>query len=107
METPQSTTEAEGLASALGTKALEILLALARLAADGKSLTIAEDLGFGSATLIDQDGAHTHVGLDCLGSEQANFEQFVKQLHGLLVEKHGLSWVEPYARAAQPDSQKA
>lgn len=85
----------DGLEGAYGAKALEILLAMAQLAADGKSLTIAEDWGFGSATVIDQDGAHTHVGLDCLGSERVNFEAFVSQLHALLVEKRGLAWVKP------------
>lgn len=84
-----------GVGGAYGAKALEILLVMAQLAADGKSLTIAEDWGFGSATVIDQDGAHTHVGLDCLDSELANFEAFVSQLHGLLVGKRGLSWVKP------------
>lgn len=84
-----------GLGGAYGAKALEILLAMARLAADGKSLTIAEDWGFGSATVIDQDGSHTHVGCDAAGSELANFEAFVSQLHGLLVGKRGLSWVKP------------
>lgn len=84
-----------GLDGVYGAKALDILLAMARLAADGKSLTIAEDWGFGSATVIDQDGAHTHVGCDCAGSELANFEAFVSQLHSLLVGKRGLSWVKP------------
>lgn len=79
-------------------KALGILRAMAHLAADGKRLTIAEDYGFGSATVIDHDGAHTHVGCDCAGSEQANFEAFVSQLHGLLVAKRGLSWVKPLER---------
>lgn len=83
-----------GLEGAYGGKALEILLAMARLAADGKSLTIAEDWGFGSATVIDQDGAHTHVGCDCAGSELTNFEAFVSQLYSLLVGKRGLSWVK-------------
>jgi hypothetical protein len=83
------------LEGAYGAKALEILLAMAQMAADGKSLTIAEDWGFGSATVIDQDGAHTHVGLDCLESDQENFKAFVDQLHGLLVDKRGLSWVKP------------
>ena len=96
-ETPDSAASAlsAGLEGAYGAKALEILLAMAQLAADGKSLTIAEDWGFGSATVLDQDGAHTHIGCDCAGSEQANFEAFVSQLHGLLVGKRGLSWVKP------------
>lgn len=74
-------------------KALEILRVLAQTAAEGKSLTIAEDWGFGTATVINQDGAHTHVGADYLNSEQQNFEVFVNQLHALLVAHRGLSWV--------------
>ena len=76
-------------------KALEILMAMARLASDGKSLTIAEDWGFGSATVIDQDGAHTHFGSDHGETEEKNFEAFVNGLHGLMVENRGLSWVKP------------
>ena len=95
--TPDSATSAlsAGLEGAYGAKALEILLAMAHMAADGKSLTIAEDWGFGSATVVDQDGAHTHVGCDSAGSELANLEAFVSQLHGLLVGKRGLAWVKP------------
>jgi hypothetical protein len=78
-----------------GAMAMDVLLAMARLAAEGKSITIAEDWGFGSATVIDQDGAHTHVGCDSSGSELVNFEAFVSQLHSLLVGKRGLSWVKP------------
>ena len=84
-----------GLGGVYGAKALDVLLAMARLAANGKRITIAEDWGFGSATVIDQDGAHTHVGCDSAGSEMTNFEAFVSQLHSLLVGKRGLSWVKP------------
>ena len=73
-------------------KALEILRALADIAAAGDSLTIAKDWDFGSATIIDQDGMHTHIGDGFSGDEQRNFEAFVDSLHGLLVEKRGLSW---------------
>lgn len=76
-------------------KALSILLSLAQMAASGNSLTIAEDCGFGSATLIDQDGAHTHFGSDHCKNDQQCFEAFIDALHGLLVEKRGLSWVKP------------
>ena len=76
-------------------KALEILRALADVAAAGNSLTIEEDWGFGSGTLIDQDGAHTHFGSDHGENEEKNFEAFVNGLHGLLVENSGLSWVKP------------
>lgn len=86
-----------------GQKALDILRVLAQTAAEGKSLTIANDWGFGTATVINQDGAHTHVGADYLESEQRNFEVFVDQLHALLVESRGLSWVDP----SIPTKQKA
>lgn len=79
-------------------KALEILRVFAQTAAEGKSLTIANDWGFGTATIIDQDDAHTHIGADYLESEQRNFEVFVDHLHALLVEKRGLSWVDPSIR---------
>lgn len=79
-------------------KALEILRVFAQTAAEGKSLTIANDWGFGTATVIDQDDAHTHVGADYLESEQRNFEAFVDQLHALLVGNRGLSWVDPSIR---------
>ncbi|MBK6553084.1 MAG: hypothetical protein IPP18_15275 [Rhodocyclaceae bacterium] len=76
-------------------KALEILRAMAHLAAEGKSLTIAEDWGFGSTTVIDQDGAHTHVGYDGYDDEQRGLEALVDGLHSLLVEKRGLSLAKP------------
>src|SRR4030067_1040132 len=74
-------------------KALEILRAMAEAGAAGKSLTISDDLGFWSGTLIDQDGSHTHFGCDYCENEEKNFEAFVNGLHGLLVEQRGLSWV--------------
>lgn len=74
-------------------KAFQIVWALAKIAAAGNSLTIADDWGFGTATVIDQDGAHTHVGCDHYETEEQNFDAFVNSLHGLLVEKRGLSWV--------------
>lgn len=76
-------------------KALEILRALADMATAGNSLTIAGDWGFGTATLIDQDGAHTHFGSNHYENEEKNFEAFVSGLHYLLVESCGLSWVKP------------
>lgn len=76
-------------------KALEILRVMARLAADGKSLTIAEDWGFGSATVIDQDGAHTHIGYDGYEDEQRGLEAFVDSLHRLLIHGRGLQWAKP------------
>ena len=79
-------------------KALEILRVLAHMAADGKSLTIAGDWGFGSATVIDQDGAHTHVGHDGYEDEQRGLEALVDGLHELLVSQRGLSWAKPSNR---------
>lgn len=76
-------------------KALEILRVMAQMAAEGKSLTIAEDYGFGSATVIDQDGAHSHIGYDGCEDEQRGLEAFVDGLHGLLVRCRGLSWYKP------------
>lgn len=76
-------------------KALEILRVMAQTAADGKSLTIAEDWGFGSATVIDKDGAHTHIGHDSHEDEQRGLEAFVDGLHDLLVKGRGLSWAKP------------
>lgn len=86
-------------------KALEVLRVMAQTAADGKSLAIAEDWGFGTATVIDQDGAHTHVGADFLESEQQNFEVFVDGLYGLLVESRGLAWVAPASHPAPEENQ--
>ena len=65
-------------------------------AADGKSFTIAPDWGLGSATLIDESGAHTHVGHDaCDDDEQKALVVFVDSLHGCLVLGRGLSWTKP------------
>lgn len=75
-------------------KALEILGAIARAVADQKSLTIGPDWGFGSATVIDHDGAHTHIGHDGYDDEQRCLESFVDGLHDLLVKERGLSWAQ-------------
>ncbi|MBT9167702.1 MAG: hypothetical protein DDT19_01042 [Syntrophomonadaceae bacterium] len=76
-------------------KALEILRAMAETAANRNSLTISDDWGFGTATLIDQDGAHTYFGNDHSENEVKNFEEFMDGLHSLLVENRGLSWIKP------------
>lgn len=73
-------------------KALEILRVIAHMASEGKSLTIAEDWGFGSATVIDHSNAHTHVGYDGHMDEQRGLESLVDGLHELLVNQRGLSW---------------
>lgn len=75
-------------------KALEILGAIARTVADQKCLTIGPDWGFGSATVIGHDGAHTHIGDDGCDDEQRSLEAFVDGLHDLLVTGRGLSWAQ-------------
>lgn len=85
--------------------ALEILRAMARIAADGKSLTIAHDWGFGSATIIDQAGAHTHIGDDIHDNEQRNLEAFIDGLHDVLVKGRGLSWVKPLSAAKTAETE--
>lgn len=69
-----------------------MLRVLAQMAAEGKSLTIAKDWGFGSATVINEDGAHTHIGHDGYEDEQRCLEAFVDGLYDLLVRGRALSW---------------
>lgn len=76
------------------TQALEIMAALARMCAGGKSITIAPDWGYGSGTL-EQDGGHTHFGLDAGEDEHEQLGWFIDGLHGQLVRGAGLSWVKP------------
>ena len=80
---------------ALAAKALEVLEALADLVASGEkvSITIAHDWGFGGATLIAPNGAHTHVGGDWGETREENLALFVDGLHEQLVLNAGLSWV--------------
>lgn len=73
-------------------KALEVLRAIAKIAASGDSITIAEDFGFGSGTVIDKDGAHTHIGNDGCDDERLCLVAFVDGLYDLLVNGRGLSW---------------
>ena len=88
-------------------KAVAILRAIATQAAQGKSLTIANDWGFGSATLI-VDGSHTHIGSDTGMSdgevlsmsiedqqrfktnEERNFAAFVDDFYAVVVKERGL-----------------
>ena len=79
----------------LGVMALAVMRALADRAAAGKSTTIAHDWGFGSATLVDETGAHTHVGGDWFDDDDAAFASFVQGLHSSLCVGVGLSWVTP------------
>lgn len=74
-------------------KALEVLRAVAMIAAGGKGITISSDWGYGTATVTDSDGAHTHVGVDCWDTDAECLAAFVDGLHDLLVSHRGLSWV--------------
>ena len=78
-----------------GGKAIEILLAMAESACAGEGITIAEDWGFGTATVIAKNGAHTHVGVDWDADRAQSLASFVDGLHNLLVGHRGLSWVKP------------
>ena len=80
----------------LGATAVAVLSALAHRAAEGKSTTIANDWGFGSATVIDETGAHTHFGGDWHEQDEAALKAFIVGLHSLLGGGGaGLSWVRP------------
>ena len=78
----------------LGIMAVAVLKALARRAAEGKSTTITHDWGYGSATVINETGAHTHVGGDWYEQDEAALKAFIDGLHSLLCGGAGLSWVE-------------
>jgi hypothetical protein len=84
-------------------KSFEILESIAKAAAGGQSLTITEDWGHGSATLIDQDGAHTHVGYDGHADERLGLNALIDGLHNLLVKGAGLTWVQPATEANRRD----
>ncbi len=79
----------------LDRKALEIMEALARMCEKGESITIANDWGYGSGTLIAKDGSHTHFGGDWGEDEAEQFARFVDGLHAMLVHSVGLSWCPP------------
>ena len=78
----------------LGIMAVAVLKALARRAAEGKSTTITHDWGYGSATVINETGAHTHVGGDWYEQDEAALKAFIDGLHSLLCGGAGLFWVE-------------
>ena len=85
--------QGSGLSAGLGQKSAEIMAALARMCAEGKSLTIAPDWGYGSGTLIDPaSGAHTHFGLDIGEDEAQQLVYFIDGLHSQLCGGVGLSW---------------
>ena len=79
----------------MSAKAVAVLKALAHRAADGKSTTIAHDWGFGSATVIDESGTHTHCGGDWYERDDAALKAFINGMHSILCVGAGLSWVGP------------
>ena len=53
---------------------------------ENKVIVLTEDFGDNTLT-IEIDGRHTHCG-----SPSGTFEQLVDSLHGVLIDKKGLSW---------------
>jgi hypothetical protein len=96
-------------------KSEEILKAICEIVAreEGR-LTIESDFAdYGAATLIDQDGAHTHVGCRWTEAELAThegkqiaFDNFVRDLHGQLVCGRGLSWCRPESQQVRNADEK-
>ena len=76
-------------------KALEIIEAIASMVSEeGGAITISRDLDYGTGTLTDELGCHTHIGSPGLEGKAA-FESFMNGLHGQLVRGTGLSWYRP------------
>ena len=75
-------------------KSVEILRVLAEMIADDKYITFEKDWGFGSGTIVVEDGSHTHFGEDSYEDKEQNFDAFVDQLHGVLVRHVGLSFAK-------------
>lgn len=86
----------------LGRLALAVIDHIGKRAANGERLTIYQDWGYGTATLITGDGNHTHVGGDTGENTQENLAMLILGLYELLVEGQGLSWVDPRDREVQP-----
>lgn len=76
-------------------KSLEILKALARRCEEGRDITIGQDWGYGSGTLIEKDGSHTHFGSDLGDNEAEQLDSFIDGLYNILVKNIGLSFVGP------------
>lgn len=76
-------------------RAFEVMAALARMCANGGSITISHDWGFGTGTLTRPDGGHTHFGMDHGEDEAEQLGWFIDGLHGQLVRSQGLSWTKP------------
>jgi len=75
--------------------AVEVLAALAQRCADGKSLTFEQDWGYGSGTIVDETGSHTHIGLDMEDmTEDDRLFTFIRDLHSQLYGGCGLGWVK-------------
>lgn len=74
----------------IGTKATEILRAIAALVDRGERIGFEQDWGYGTATVL-IGGGHTHVGRDDAETKEEDFQSFVDGLHDLLVLGRGLS----------------
>jgi len=86
----------------LGRLALAVIDHIGQRVAAGERLTIYQDRGYGTATLITSDGSHTHVGDDTGKNTQENLAMLICGLFDQLVEGRGLSWVDPRDREVQP-----
>jgi hypothetical protein len=83
-------------------KSLAVIAAIADIVARNEEITIAPDWGYGTATLVRQDGSHTHVGGDHGNTNEENLAMFVNGLHDQLVNNRGLSWVASVITEVQP-----
>ena len=97
-ENQETVTAGSELSARLGGEAtewaVEVLAALAKRCAEGKSLTFEQDWGYGSGTIVDETGSHTHIGLDMSDmSEDDRLFTFIRDLHSQLCGGCGLGWV--------------
>lgn len=77
-------------------QAVCVLKALAKMCAEGKSITIDTDWDYGTGTIINpEDGSHTHFGLDVGDNEEEQLIWFINGLYNELVLNNGLTWVKP------------
>ncbi len=86
----------------LGRLSLAVIDHIGQRVANGERLTICQDGGYGTATLITGDGSHTHVGGDWSENKEENLAMLICGLFDQLVEGRGLSWVDPRDREVQP-----
>jgi hypothetical protein len=75
-------------------KSYEILKKIAEMIADGQSIKFEQDWGFGTGTIVFDDGGHTHVGLDISENQEENLQYFIDSVYGLFIKGSGLSIVK-------------